>query len=295
MSPDRTTERPDWLDRSLYPFDSQYLSLAEGRLHYVDRGTGSPVLAVHGTPTWSFLYRELIASLSDRYRVVAPDHLGFGLSEKPEAAGYRPADHAERLARLVDRLGLEGITLVVHDFGGPIGLSYAVERPENVDRLVLCNTWLWSLDDDRTARWASRLARGPVGRLLYRRFNVSPRLLLKLAWGDRTALTAAVHRHYTGPFGSPGERTAPWVLARELIGSGEWYESLWGRRSRLRDKPALVCWGLADPAFGESYLERWEGVLADAEVVRLPDVGHFVPDEAAATVVTAVTAFLGDR
>lgn len=285
-------ENVNWIDRSLYPFQSRYLELDEGRMHYVDEGSGSAILMVHGTPTWSFLYRDLIKHLSARHRVIAPDHLGFGLSDKPGDAAYRPADHARRLASLIGRLGLEGFALMVHDFGGPIGLSYAVEHPENVSRLVLFNTWMWSLEENPTIERASRLMGGPIGRFLYKRLNFSPKVLIKVAYGDKTKLTRDVHRHYTDVFPSANDRTAPWVLARELIGSSRWYAGLWERRDRIRDKPALLLWGLKDPTFSESYLEQWEQFFARAKVVRLPEAGHFVPEEAAHVIAPVVEEFL---
>lgn len=123
------TETP-WLDRAEYPFAPHHFESGDGRMHYVDEGEGEPVVLVHGTPTWSFLYsRHRIRGLSRTRRVIAPGHLGFGLSEKPADALYRPEDHARRLEALLEHLGLEGITLVVHDFGGPIGLSYALRHP----------------------------------------------------------------------------------------------------------------------------------------------------------------------
>ena len=148
--------------------------------------------------------------------------------------------------------------------------------------------------DDPTVRWPSRIAGSPIGRFLYRWLNVSPRLLVKFAWRDETELTDEVHRHYTKPYRSPGTRTPQWVLARELLGSGEWYESLWQRRDRITSMPTLVLWGLADPTFGERYLERWERVLVDARIVRLDNVGHFVPDEAATTVAPEIATFLNE-
>ena len=165
------TPSPVWLDRSLYPFTSRYFDSADGRLHYVDEGAGSPVLFVHGTPTWSFLYRHLVTRLAPRHRVVAVDHLGFGLSDKPAAAPYEPRDHARRLVALLDSLDLSGVTLVVHDFGGPIGLSAALARPERIDRLVLFNSWMWPVDDDPAIARGARVAGSRLGRLLYRHLN----------------------------------------------------------------------------------------------------------------------------
>lgn len=268
----------DWVDRSLYPFRPHHLDAPEGRMHYVDEGEGPVVLLVHGTPTWSFLFRDVIGSLARDHHVVAPDHLGFGLSDKPRDGAYRPEDHAARLAALIDRLGLRDITLVVHDFGGPIGLSYAIERPENVRALVVMNTWLWSLEGTAAER-ASRLFSTPLGRFLYTRLNFSPRVLVPAAFADRKKLTKRIHRHYLLPFGTSAERTAPWALARALSASSAWYGGLWQRRDRLAAKPSSLIWGMKDRLLGTHFLDRWKQVFPSARVVELEDAGHFVPEE----------------
>lgn len=284
-----TPARPAWLDQDAYPFQPHAFETAHGRIHYVDEGDGPPVVLVHGTPTWSFVWRRLVRELSATHRVVAPDHLGFGLSDKPPDAPYRPEDHAHRLAALVDGLGLGDIALVVHDFGGPIGLSYAVERPETVRALALFNTWMWSRADDPTTVRASRMLGGTFGRLLYTRLNLSPRVLLPAAFGDKGRLPSDVHRHYLRPFPDAASRVAPWVLARELVGSSAWYDRLWARRDALSETPALILWGQKDPAFGAADLARWREALPNAEVHAFPDAGHVVQEEApeAAAVVAA--------
>jgi pimeloyl-ACP methyl ester carboxylesterase len=279
------------VDRTMYPFRPHHLEVEGGRLHYVDEGEGPPVVLVHGTPVWSFVYRRLIADLSTTHRVVAPDHLGFGLSDKPADADYRPAAHARNLERLIEALGLRDVVLVVHDFGGPIGLSYAVEHPENVRALVLLNTWMWSLAGTPAER-ASRMLSGAVGRFLYRRLNLSPRVLVPTLFADRGRLTPEIHRHYVDAFPSPAERQAPWVFARELMGSSEWYEGLWRRRDRLAGLPALVLWGMKDSAFRPDALARWREALPGARVVELPDAGHFVQEEAPEEVAREIREFL---
>lgn len=153
-----TTDEPAWLDRTQYPFTSRWLELSAGRMHYVDEGDGDPILFVHGTPTWSFEYRHLVRALSLTNRCVAPDHLGFGLSERPESFPYTIQAHADNLAQFVERLGLRDLTLVVHDFGGPIALPLALKRPGIVRRLVIINSWMWPLDDDPVIRRGGRLA-----------------------------------------------------------------------------------------------------------------------------------------
>jgi haloalkane dehalogenase len=286
-------QTPPWLDRTLYPFAPHHLELDAGRMHYVDEGQGPPVVLVHGTPVWSFLYRDLIRALSRTHRCIAPDHLGFGLSDKPEGFGYRPADHARNLRALIERLELRDITLVVHDFGGPIGLSYAVERPENVARLVVFNTWMWSLRENAQAAQISRVMGGPIGAFLYKRLNFSARALIPVASGERK-LPKVIHRHYIDAAPGPRERHAMWVCARELVGSSDWYDSLWRRRERIHAIPALLLWGMKDPGVrsGVFDLARFQGLFADARTLTFPGAGHFVQEEQAEAVAAAVRGFL---
>jgi pimeloyl-ACP methyl ester carboxylesterase len=284
---------PFRVDRTIYPFQSRFLQVEGGRMHYVDEGEGPPVVLVHGTPVWSFVYRQLIGALSQTHRVVAMDHLGFGLSDKPADGAYRPEDHARRLHALIEHLELKEMVLVVHDFGGPIGLSYAVEHPANVRGLVLFNTWMWSLADTPAER-LSRFLSGAIGRWLYRRLNVSPRYLVPMLFADRARLTPEIHRHYIEAFPSPAERQAPWVFARELIGSTAWYEDLWSRREAIADIPALVLWGMRDSAFKPDALARWRTALRRVRVVEFADAGHFVQEEAPEAAASEIRRFLAE-
>ncbi|HEX6135707.1 MAG TPA: alpha/beta fold hydrolase [Longimicrobiales bacterium] len=284
--------RSDRVDRDLYPYQPNWVDVGAGRMHYVDEGRGPVIVMVHGTPTWSFLYRHLIRELSRDHRVIAADHLGFGLSDRPHPWGYRPEDHARNLETLIERLGLSDITLVVHDFGGPIGLAYALRHPENVRALVLFNTWLWSLRGSPAER-IGRLMGSGFGRFLYTRLNFSPRVLVKAAFGDRSKLTRRIHRQYIDAFPTPADRHAPWVLARELIGSSDFYDGLWQRRERLADKPSLLLWGMKDPAFGPDALARWQAELPHARTVEFPHAGHFVLEEAPREAVPEIRSFLG--
>jgi len=281
---------PPWLDRREYPFASHWLDTGAGRLHYVDEGRGPTVLMVHGTPTWSFLYRHLVKGLRDRYRCVAPDHLGFGLSERPAGWSYRPQDQARILAQVIETLELKDLTLVVHDFGGPLGLAYAVAHPENVRRLVLCNTWMWSLRGDRRLEWSARLFDSALGRALYERAGFSFRVLWRHAVKDPRAHAAGIRAHYLAPLADRAARRATWVYARELLGASDWYEALWRRRERIAPIPALLVWGMKDPAFG-ALLPRWRAALERAEVVEL-DCGHAPPEERPAETLAVIERFL---
>ena len=284
--------RPAWLDEAEYPFEPHGFVVDDHQMRYVDEGSGRPLVFVHGTPTWSFLWRRMVLALRDEYRCIAPDHLGFGLSDKPEAADYTPAAHAQRLEELIEHLDLRDVTLVVHDFGGPIGLSYALQHPQNVASVVVMNSWLWSNVGNRSVEGTSILVRSPVGRFLYRRLNLSPQVLLKTAFADKGTLTPALHAQYLGPFPTPASRVAPWILARELSGSNDWYASLWEARDVLADIPALVMWGTKDPLFPLTHLERWRTALPGARVERLDRSGHFVQEEAPEEVISAIRSFL---
>jgi pimeloyl-ACP methyl ester carboxylesterase len=284
---------PPWLDRAAYPFEQRWAKLPAGWMHYVDEGSGRPVLFVHGTPTWSFEYRHLVRALADSFRCIAPDHFGFGLSERPADLRYSAEEHAENLARFADHLGLEGFDLVVHDFGGPIGLPLALRRPGRVRRLVLLNTWMWRFDDDADMRRKGRIAGSALGRFLYRRFNFSLRVLAPSAYGDRRKLTRDIHRQYLSVF--PDARSKEkvlWALARGMLAEGDFYDSLWQQRARLGELPALIVWGMKDTAFRPYLLERWKTVLPQAQVVTLPDAGHWPHEEEPETVIRSVRDFL---
>ncbi len=283
---------PQWLDRGLFPFESRYLDLPMGRLHYVDEGprTGPTLLALHGNPTWSFLYRDVVASLSDDVRVVAPDLLGFGLSEKPDDFSYLPRDHARVFDRFVDELGLDDVVLLVHDWGGPIGLDWATRRPDRVRGVVVTNTWMWPHDSARV-RWFSRLLGGWLGREAILRFNAFARAVVPLAFADRSRLSGEVHRQYVAPLSSPSARKASWVFPRELVGSRTWLGELWRRREALDGKPMLLVWGRADPAFGEE-LGRWQRAFPRARSVAFDDCGHYVAEEKGRALAAAVDGFL---
>lgn len=259
----------------------------------MDEGSGRPVLFVHGTPTWSFEYRHLIDALRGSFRCVAPDHFGFGLSERPAHLSYSAQEHAGNLERFVDQLGLGELDLVVHDYGGPIGLPLALSRPGRVRRLVLLNTWMWRFDDDPDMRRKGRIAGGAFGRFLYRRLNFSLRVLAPSAYGDRRKLTRAIHRQYLSVFPDAGSREQVlWALARGILGEGEFYDSLWRERMRLAHIPTLIVWGMKDSALRPHLLERWRTALPHAEVVALLEAGHWPHDEEPEVVIRAVGEFL---
>jgi len=268
-----------WIDRKEYPFKSHSLQLEMGKMHYIDEGGGEPIVMVHGNPTWSFLYRHLIKDLSENYRCIAMDHIGFGLSDKPWDWSYYPEDHARNLNLLIEKLDLKGVTLVVQDWGGPIGLSYALNAPENVKRLVIMNTWMWSVKGDPHYERFSKFMGGPIGRFLIKHFNFFVRVVMKKAMGDPSRLSAPVHQHYLKALERPEERKGCWTFPQRIIASSDWLDSLWSQRDKIKDKPALILWGMKDIAFREQELNRWASLFSNCKVIRYGDTGHFVQEE----------------
>jgi haloalkane dehalogenase len=276
-----------WLKRSEYPFESHFLDLPAGRLHYVDEGEGEPIVMVHGQPTWSYMYRDVIRGLAPRFRCIAIDLLGFGLSDKPAHWSYRPEQHAAHIGILLDRLGLERSHLLVHDWGGPIGLGWAVDNPERLLRIVALDTWMWSMAEHLPARIFSHLLGNPIGRLATRRYNLFVTQFMRRAlpgkWDE-------VANAYTGPLARPEDRTGCALFPKMLV--APWLDEVWRRRGALRQTPAMLVWGEDDPVFPASMRDRLAGVFDQCRVELQPGVGHFVAEEMGAALPELIDSFL---
>lgn len=281
-----------WIDRNEYPFASHFFATPAGKMHYVDEGNGEVVLMLHGNPAWSFLYRKLIKQLSPHCRCIAPDLIGFGLSDKPYDWSYLPEDHAQNVEALIAHLGLKDITLVVNDWGGPIGMHYAVNHPANIKRLIVLNTWAWPVDDDFHYTSFSAMMGGPLGRFLIRHFNFFANSFMRVAFGDKRRFSKAAHDHYRNALSTKESRKGSWVFPRRIIGSTPWLGGIWDQIGVLRNKPTLFVWGMKDVAFREKELQRWQQALPNSSALRLHSVGHFVPEEAPDELKKAIADFL---
>ena len=287
--------RPGWVSDSLFPFESrEFVEASGGRMHFVDEGEGEPVVFVHGNPSWSFEFRHLIAGLSGEFRCVAPDHLGFGLSSRGErAADHRPEAHARRFAALIDRLGLENMTLFMADWGGPIGLDFARRHPGRVKRIVIANSWCWPVGDDFHFRSFSFLMSSWPGQYLIKRRNAFIDRVMKMAVGKKAVLTPEVMAHYRNAQPTPEARAAVAAFPGHIVGAGGWLGEIWEDRGKFAGKPALVLWGLRDIAFRRKELARWQSALSDCEVHEFEDCGHFLAEEAPERVLPVLRAFMG--
>lgn len=291
----QATGQPAWLNTTEYPFAPHFLELPVGRMHYVDEGTGEPILMLHGNPTWSFLYRHLIKGLRGEYRCIALDHIGFGLSDKPHDWTYVPKDHAQNVEQLINHLQLRDITLVVQDWGGPIGLSYAVNHPENIKRIIIMNTWMWPVVDDPHYKRFSAFMGGAVGRFLIKRFNFFVNVVMKQAMGDKSRLTKEIHNQYRFPLQNPNERKGCYTFPREIINSTEWLSSLWQKRAIIKNKPVLLLWGMRDIAFRKKELDTWKRLFPSPAVYTFDAVGHFVQEEKGAELIPLIQTFMQRR
>jgi len=280
-----------WLNISEYPFTSHYMDVNGHKLHYIDEGQGETILFVHGTPSWSFDFRNVIKGLKSDFRCVAFDHIGFGLSDKPEYYDYSTQNHSVSLGLLVEELQLKNITLVVHDFGGPIGLNFAIRFPEKIKNLVIINSWMWSSKNDPDFINLSRILKSPLLPFLYRYLNFSPRFILPKSFGDRP-LPKHLLKQYTRPFANRTQRNGALAFAQSLLNNQDWFEELWNQRQAISNLPTLFIWGMKDPVIKPKYLDKFVSGFLNSEVVRLENSGHFPQEEQPEVVVKSILNFL---
>jgi haloalkane dehalogenase len=271
--------RPPWVDDSLFPFESRFVELDDHVVHYVDEGSGPVLLMLHGNPTWAFVYRQVISSLRGHFRCIALDYPGFGLSVAGPGYSYLPADHAAVTGAFVERLGLSEVTLVVQDWGGPIGLRMAEQRSEAIRGLVIGNTWGWPVNGDTHFEVFSHMLGDAVGRELIKRFNLFVNLMIP-AGHRRRKLSNAEMAHYRLALGTPARREASAILPRAITRSRDFLAQVETDLRTLDRLPALIVWGDADFAFREKERIRWEGLLHDRRTVVIHGAGHFLQSDA---------------
>ena len=289
MTSDSSPARPGWVPEDLYPFESHFLEVAGSTVHYVDEGDGPSLLLLHGNPTWSFLYRDIIRELRDSYRCIAVDHPGFGLSAPGAGYGFTPAEHADVLEQLVLRLDLRDVTMMVQDWGGPIGFAVATRHPDRFTAFVIGNTWAWPRLDPGTQLF-SRTFGGPIGRRLIVNRNLFVERILP-GGVRRKTLPDRVMDAYRGPFPTPGSRRPTAVLPREIVASRGFLAEVERGLPLLRDHPALLVWPTKDVAFREKERLRWEQCFPAHQTVLLEGAGHYMQEDAPDEIVAAIRAW----
>lgn len=287
--------RAAWADE--YPFESRWLQLEGARMHFIDEGPrdGPVLLMMHGNPTWSFYYRNLVRALRDRYRCVVPDHIGCGLSDKPQDYEYRLRRRIDDVEALVDHLGIERFTIVVHDWGGAIGMGLGARRPDAVERLVVFNTAAFR---DTKIPFSINICKIPgFGELAVKGFNGFVLTAQIRAIYDRANLAGPIREAYLAPYDSWANRVAIHAFVKDIPMNpshpswdtlGEVEEAL----AQFRDRPVLIVWGDDDFCFDEHFRGRWEALFPDAEVHALEDASHFVVEDATDRIIEWMSAFL---
>jgi haloalkane dehalogenase len=287
------------IPRHLYPFESNWLDLGGFRYHYLDEGAGEVVVAVHGNPTWSFYYRDLVKNLRDGYRVVVPDHMGCGFSDKPGDGEYEYSleQRIDDFSSLMDDLGLQDVNLVVHDWGGMIGLGWAVRNPDRVKRLVILNTAAFHLPKSKPFPWQLWVVRDtPFGSLMVRGLNAFSRGAARVAC-TRKKLSREIRDAYCAPYDSWNNRigTLRFVQDIPLKPGDRGYDIVTDTAARLdvfSDRPVMICWGEKDFVFDRHFLEEWERIYPHAEIHRFPDCGHYILEDAAEETIPLIRKFL---
>ena len=277
---------PGWVPRHLYPFESHFAEAGGARVHYVDEGEGPPLVLLHGNPTWSFLYREIILGLRDRFRCIAPDYPGFGLSQAPGGYGFTAREHAQVIERFLFDLDLRDAAMMVQDWGGPIGLWSATRHPERFRAFVIGNTWAWPKSDPGTQVF-SRFLGGPIGTRLIQHRNLFVERIIP-GGVRRRQLSPEVMDAYRGPFPTPGSRRPVHVFPKEILAARPLLAEIDGDLGLLRALPALIVWGTRDPAFQARERRRWEDVFPDHETVLLEGAGHYIQEDAPDEIVAAI-------
>ncbi|HEY7152430.1 MAG TPA: alpha/beta fold hydrolase, partial [Gemmataceae bacterium] len=292
MNPPATilpTSRPSVPVVPLYPFTGRYLDLGGPRCHYLDEGRGEPLVMLHGNPTWSFYYRNLVLGLRDAYRALVPDHIGCGLSDKPDDSRYEYSlrQRVADLETLLDHLELrDNLTLVLHDWGGMIGMAFAHRHPERVKRLVVLNTAAFPLPAAKRLPTSLRWCRTPlVGPLLVRGCNAFSRGAVRYC--VRKPLPPDVRNGYLAPYDSWRNRIAVLRFVQDIpLKPGDrgfdLVNEVAGGLHRFASLPMLICWGERDFVFNRHFLDEWRRRFPAAEVHTFADAGHYVLEDAGA-------------
>ena len=290
------------VDKTLYPFTGRRIDLGGYAMHYLDEGKGETVLMVHGNPTWSFYFREVVKALSKDFRCIVPDHIGMGLSDRPDDGKYNYTlkSRIDDLDKLMELVAPKGpVTLIVHDWGGMIGMSWAVRHPERIKAIVALNTSCFRLPAEKPFPTGLTIMRGNLTGIPLRTSGFIRRVVLRSCTAKVTLLPAvmdgyhepfdgwaasrAVHRFVQDIPLKPGDQAWDVVVGTE------------SKLEKLKDVPMLLPWGMKDWVFDESFLNGWIKRFPKATVKRFEDCGHFLLEDAGGEVVALIKDFVGRR
>ncbi|MCL2760315.1 MAG: alpha/beta fold hydrolase [Desulfuromonadales bacterium] len=283
-----------------YPFKSNFLNLNGLKYHYLDEGTGKPILMLHGNPSWSFYYRNLVKALSPNYRCIVPDHIGCGFSDKPDDKDYdyTLAQRVDDLEELIKHLGIkEKITPVLHDWGGMIGMAWAAKHSEMVKRLVILNTAAFHLPKEKPFPLALKICRDTaLGALLVRGFNAFS-LAASFVGCKKNPMPPALRKLYRLPYNSWKNRIATLRFVQDIpLKKGDRNYDLVTYVSEGLEQfsklPVMILWGEKDFVFDRYFLDEWCRRFPGAEIHSWPDAGHYVLEDMKEEIIPIIKGFL---
>jgi haloalkane dehalogenase len=285
-------KRPFEVDNSEYPFKDNWLSYRDGYIHYLDEGKGPTVLLLHGNPTWSYIYRNIIKELRGECRLISLDYPGFGMSKAPSQYGFTPQEQSEAVLELIRHLQLKSIVLVVQDWGGPIGMNYAVQNRSNLRGLVVMNTWAWPASF--LQRLFSFVMGGwPIWYWLQTHRNYFAKAMLPDGIFHKEKVTHSLRKAYTDPFPTVDSRKPTYIFPGQIRKAHAWLGKIESKLPNLGELPAQILWGNKnDPGFGPKDLEKWQGFLKMHETEILDDASHSVQEDRPDRVVAAIRRVL---
>jgi cis-3-alkyl-4-acyloxetan-2-one decarboxylase len=286
--------------KKLYPFSSHFISIRGLNYHYLDEGAGEPIVMLHGNPTWSFYFRSLVKGLSSKYRCLVPDHIGCGLSAKPDETRYdfRLRSRVEDLGIFLDRLKIKkDLTLILHDWGGMIGMAYAVKYPERIKRMVILNTAAFFLPEKKRLPIRLQIARNLtfIAKPAILNFNLFAIAALYMA--SQKGLDKETKQALIAPYDSPQNRLAILKFVQDIpLTSSDFSYSVVSNTEqnlfRLKDKPVLICWGMKDFVFDKDFLLQWQHRFPDAQIYQFSQAGHYILEDIPEIILKYVNQFL---
>ncbi len=284
--------RPDWLN-NLYPFKSNFFKLQNDlSLHYLDEGKGHPILMLHGNPTWSFYYRNLVNEFSKSHRIIVPDHIGCGFSDKPQHYEYTLKQHIDNLEKLVSFLKLKDFILVVHDWGGAIGFGLLERHPDLVNKIVILNTAAYTSE---VIAFQINMCRIPfLAEQVIRRLNGFALAATYMAVDKK--MSPEIRKGYLFPYDSYENRIAiaRFVADIPMNPKHRSYQTLRNIELSLprHHCPMLILWGKKDFCFHDYFLNRWREIYPHAIVKTFENAGHYVLEDAKDEIIQELKQFL---